>query len=109
MPDQSTKVSDYLYVSDTDLYIVDGTVPHMPNRVAELESAVAQLQATVDGLRGELVDANERIRALERELEGHDEETAVEESAEAQTDTTTERATDGSGTAPGSIDDIIVA
>ena len=41
----------------------------MPNRVKELESAVAQLQATVDGLREELVDANERIRALEREHE----------------------------------------
>lgn len=41
----------------------------MPNHIAELESTVAQLNATVDGLRDELVDANERIRALERELE----------------------------------------
>lgn len=47
----------------------------MTNRVAELESAVAQLQATVDGLRAELVDANERIRALENET-AEDPETA---------------------------------
>lgn len=41
----------------------------MPNRVAKLESTVAQLSATVDGLQEELVDAHERIRALERKLE----------------------------------------
>lgn len=46
----------------------------MPNRVSKLESTVAQLRATVDGLQEELVDTHERIRALERELEEETEE-----------------------------------
>ncbi len=40
----------------------------MTDRIVELESTVAHMEATVDGLREELVDANERIRTLEREL-----------------------------------------
>jgi predicted nucleic acid-binding Zn-ribbon protein len=41
----------------------------MSNRVEELESRVEVLEATVRGLTEELVEANERIRALESELE----------------------------------------
>ena len=41
----------------------------MSNRITELESAVNRLEATVNGLQEALVDANERIRALERELD----------------------------------------
>ena len=37
----------------------------MPNRVTELESKVAELEATVRGLTEEIVDANERLRMLE--------------------------------------------
>ncbi len=39
------------------------------NRVEELESKVAELESTVQGLTEELVEANERIRDLEAELE----------------------------------------
>lgn len=78
----------------------------MPNRVADLESTVAQLQATVDGLREELVDANERIRALERELES---ETAVEEAAARPHERSNTDTTEESGGTSGSIEDIIVA
>ena len=39
------------------------------NRVEELESTVAELESTVEGLTGELVDAKERIRDLEAQLE----------------------------------------
>jgi len=39
------------------------------NRVEELESTVAQLESTVEGLTEELVDAKERIRDLEAQLE----------------------------------------
>jgi hypothetical protein len=37
----------------------------MTNRVDELESQVAQLQATVNGLTEELVEAKERLRLIE--------------------------------------------
>ncbi|MFB6282021.1 MAG: chromosome segregation protein SMC [Haloferacaceae archaeon] len=37
----------------------------MSNRVEELESRVAELQAAVDGLTEELVETRERLRALE--------------------------------------------
>ena len=36
----------------------------MTNRVDELESQVAKLQATVDGLTEELVETKERVRLL---------------------------------------------
>ncbi|RQG92745.1 hypothetical protein EA462_00490 [Natrarchaeobius halalkaliphilus] len=42
------------------------------NRVEQLESTVAELESTVDGLTSELIEAKERIRVLEAEL---DEET----------------------------------
>lgn len=40
----------------------------MRDRITELESAVSRLEANVDGLREQLVEANERIRQLERDL-----------------------------------------
>jgi uncharacterized coiled-coil protein SlyX len=43
----------------------------MSNRVEELESQVAELQAAVDGLTEELVETRERLRQLE-EREGVD-------------------------------------
>ena len=64
------------------------------NRVEELERSVEELQSTVSGLTDELVEAKERIRVLEAELdtdaptripedrtEGIDAETAPTESA----------------------------
>ena len=39
----------------------------MSNRVEELESQVAELQAAVDGLTEELVETRERLRRLETE------------------------------------------
>jgi uncharacterized coiled-coil protein SlyX len=39
------------------------------DRVDELEDRVAELEATVRGLTEELVDASERIRTLEAELD----------------------------------------
>mgnify|MGYP000123806597 CR=1 FL=1 len=39
----------------------------MSNRVEELESQVAELQAAVDGLTEELVETRERLRQLEAE------------------------------------------
>ena len=39
------------------------------NRVEELESRVAELQATVDGLTEELVETKERLRQLEADEE----------------------------------------
>lgn len=56
----------------------------MSDRIDELEAAVARLQASVDGLQDQLVEANDRIRELEDEVENGDEpgsstETAAEE------------------------------
>lgn len=48
----------------------------MSNRVEELESKVAELESTVDGLTEELVEAKERIRELEAELESDPSSTA---------------------------------
>jgi hypothetical protein len=39
------------------------------NRVEQLESTVAELESTVEGLTGELIEAKERIRVLEAELD----------------------------------------
>ena len=72
----------------------------MPNRVAELESTVAQLSATVDGLRGELVDANERIRSLEEELD---------RLADEEAEPSPEPRSDGGEEQSAQLDDIIVA
>ena len=41
----------------------------MTNRVDELESQVAKLQATIDGLTEELVETKERVRLLEESVE----------------------------------------
>jgi uncharacterized coiled-coil protein SlyX len=41
----------------------------MTNRVDELESQVATLQATVDGLTEELVETKERLRLLEESVD----------------------------------------
>jgi hypothetical protein len=41
----------------------------MSNRVEELESKVAELQAAVNGLTEELVETKERVRLLEEEVE----------------------------------------
>lgn len=42
----------------------------MPNnRVEQLESTVAELESTVEGLTSELIEAKERIRVLESELD----------------------------------------
>ncbi len=41
----------------------------MSNRVEELESKVAELQAAVNGLTEELVETKERLRQLEDEAE----------------------------------------
>jgi hypothetical protein len=41
----------------------------MTNRVDELESQVAELQATVNGLTEELVETKERVRLLEESVE----------------------------------------
>lgn len=48
------------------------TVRHMTsgNRVEALETRVAELEATVEGLTEELVEANERIRQIEAALGG---------------------------------------
>ena len=40
----------------------------MRDRITELESAVNRLESNVDGLRSQLVEANDRIRQLERDL-----------------------------------------
>lgn len=84
----------------------------MSNRVAELESAVAQLQATVDGLREELVDANERIRSLEQALDESDQDEESESTEELETSHSVESSNESEDEAesiPEQLDDIIVA
>ena len=76
----------------------------MSNRLVELESAVAHLQATIDGLQESLVDSNERIRALERELEEKDQEPPAKES-----DVADEPAEPAANAEQDAIGDIIVA
>ena len=39
------------------------------NRVEQLESTVVELESTIEGLTDELVEAKERIRVLEAELD----------------------------------------
>jgi uncharacterized coiled-coil protein SlyX len=73
----------------------------MSNRVEELESQVAELQAAVDGLTEELVETRERLRQLE-ENEGVDNSRTPErrESAHAQV----EHADDGAEDATADVD-----
>jgi hypothetical protein len=76
----------------------------MTNRVDELESQVAKLQATVDGLTEELVETKERVRLLEESVEvdlttgsravGYDPESGSDADADSRTD-----AAAGTGTA----------
>jgi uncharacterized coiled-coil protein SlyX len=100
----------------------------MSNRVEELESQVAELQAAVDGLTEELVETRERLRQLE-ESDGVDNSrtperresphTGVEHAADAEADgeadpeTETETETDAEAEDEDSSDsdgnDIIVA
>ncbi|WP_251341235.1 DUF7518 family protein [Haloplanus halophilus] len=63
----------------------------MSNRVEELESQVAELQAAVDGLTEELVETRERLRQLEAD-EGVEHTRAPEprESDPAETEPTPE-------------------
>ena len=49
----------------------------MSNRVEDLESQVAELQATIDGLTEELVETKERVRQLEDTTEQHEEAMAT--------------------------------
>ncbi|MFB6090426.1 MAG: hypothetical protein ABEJ97_05145 [Halobellus sp.] len=69
----------------------------MSNRVEELESKVAELQAAVNGLTEELVETKERVRLLEEEIEvdlaagnrpvGHESQRAAEPDGEADEST----------------------
>ncbi len=52
------------------------------NRVEELETQVAELQATVKGLTEELVEANDRIRQLEAALGDEEATDALDGDAE---------------------------
>lgn len=97
------------------------------NRVEELESRVAELQATVDGLTEELVETKERLNQLEadgeparvsrtsdantevvRTEQGQPAAAAEESESEAETDTT-EAAEDAEDEAESESSDIIVA
>ncbi|AEH38491.1 DUF7518 family protein [Halopiger xanaduensis] len=68
------------------------------NRVEQLESTVAELESTVEGLTDELIEAKERIRVLEAELDAETPTRVPERrSDKAETDdtaTTTEAAPD---------------
>lgn len=101
----------------------------MSNRVEELESQVAELQAAVDGLTEELVETRERLRQLEEndgvdnsrtperresphaQVEHADEDADAEAEADAETETDSEaeaeEAEDDSSDSDGN--DIIVA
>ncbi|MFB1064251.1 hypothetical protein [Natrinema sp. H-ect4] len=78
------------------------------NRVETLESTVAELESTVEGLTDELIEAKERIRVLEAELdadtptrvpERRSEETEAkpDETPEAEPDEVAEAAADAEG------------
>ena len=68
----------------------------MTNRVDELESQVNELQATVNGLTEELVEAKERIRLLEESVDvdltsgtrsvGHDPDISAEGRSDTEVD-----------------------
>ena len=64
------------------------------NRVEELEATVAELESTVEGLTDELIEAKERIRVLEAELDTDTPtrvpERRVDETGTAETDTEAE-------------------
>jgi len=104
----------------------------MSNRVEELESQVADLQAAVDGLTEELVETRERLRQLEEndgvdnsraperresthaQVEHADTEPApdpdpADADAETETDTPTEAEDDDGSDSDSDGNDIIVA
>jgi len=74
----------------------------MSNRVEDLESQVAELQATVDGLTEELVETKERVRQLEDttgELETGDESPGHRQrGGEPRSQTTAEQQAEARGT-----------
>jgi len=89
-------------------------------RVAELEGRVEELEATVRGLTEELVDASERIRMLEEELdhspsteelrEAHERPVGEADDDAAEGGEATKSADgDGDDNDESEIDDIIVA
>lgn len=55
------------------------------NRVEQLESTVVELESTVEGLMSELIEAKERIRVLEAELDA-DTPTRVPERRQSEAD-----------------------
>ncbi|MWV41319.1 hypothetical protein [Natrialba sp. INN-245] len=97
------------------------------NRVEQLESTVAELESTVDGLTNELIEAKERIRVLEAELDtetptrvpdrrdSESEESTDESTPEAEPDDVAAATADADDGVPGDeaedsgSDDIIVA
>ena len=81
----------------------------MTDRMVELESAVAHLEATVDALREELVDANERIRALEQELEEQPGASSERSESNATSNSSEEEAGPSSTNGSDETEDIIVA
>jgi len=102
----------------------------MSNRVEELESQVAELQAAVDGLTEELVETRERLRQLEEndgvdnsrtperresahaQVEHADEASdgaAADDDAETETDTETEAEEPEDDSSDSDGNDIIVA
>ena len=64
------------------------------NRVEQLESTVAELESTVEGLTDELIEAKERIRVLEAELDTETPTRVPERRSESSADETTEAAPD---------------
>ena len=88
------------------------------SRAQELEERVAELEATVRGLTEELVDAGERIRALEEELDRSPSTEELREAREAapiapgEDEDEGPKPAEGEGTSDSEesgLDDIIVA
>jgi len=78
------------------------------NRPAELAQRIDELEATVRGLTQELVEANERIRVLEEQMEAA--ESADRPISTEDGETNEEKTTDGEEEeAEETEDDIIVA
>jgi hypothetical protein len=81
----------------------------MSNRVEELESKVAELQAAVNGLTEELVETKERVRLLEEEIEvdlttgsrpvGHDSPEPASEPSESASESDSETTAEPESTA----------